>query len=725
MTTSIWRYSHLTLAISSFLFILVAAVTGIVLSFEPISKQLSDYSISNTEEITLAQTISALQKQYDEIISITVDENDFVSASVVTKEGKSDTFYIHPITGEKLGDIEKKNPIFQFATSLHRSLFLKSTGRFIVGFMSFLLCLIAVTGFILIAKRQGGFKQLFSKVIKENFEQYYHIIVGRYTLIPIIIITLTGVYLSLDKFSVLPTDKIKHSFDFSSTFPNQKITVVEFPTFTNTTLNKVKSIEFPFSEDEEDYFFAKLNDSEVLIHQYTGTIISKENLSLTSILLNWSLLLHTGNGTIIWSVVLLLSSISILFFIYSGFAMTFKRIQKSSLPKNKIKKDNAEVIILVGSETNNTYPFASSLYNAFIKKDTPVFIDILNNYTSYKNAKHLIVLTSTYGEGEAPSNASKFLQLIQQTTIQNPVNYSIVGFGSRAYPHFCQFAIDIENILEQLPKFKTLLPVYKINNQSFQDFKTWGHQWSEKTEINFELIQEIKKPKKQQTFTTLSKTEVNNDDSFLVCLHPTRKLRFNSGDLLSITPKEDNIERLYSIGKIGNDIILSIKKHDLGVCSNLLYQLKQNEPLKASIKQNKAFYFPKKKKEVVLIANGTGIAPFLGMLQHKKGTKAHLFWGGRTKESLKMYAPLLKNIEQSNIHIAYSQEKEKEYVQDLLLKEETTISTVLQNGGTIMICGSIKMLKGVEKVLEQITSNKLNTSLNHFKKTNQIKTDCY
>ena len=725
MTTSIWRYSHLTLAISSFLFVLVAAVTGIVLSFEPISKQLSDYSISNTEEITLAQTISALQKQYDEIISITVDENDFVSASVVTKEGKSDTFYIHPITGEKLGDIEKKNPIFQFATSLHRSLFLKSTGRFIVGFMSFLLCLIAVTGFILIAKRQGGFKQLFSKVIKENFEQYYHIIVGRYTLIPIIIITLTGVYLSLDRFSVLPTDKIKHSFDFSSTFPNKKITVVEFPTFTNTTLNKVKSIEFPFSEDEEDYFFAKLNDSEVLIHQYTGTIISKENLSLTSILLNWSLLLHTGNGTIIWSVVLLLSSISILFFIYSGFAMTFKRIQKSSLPKNKIKKDNAEVIILVGSETNNTYPFASSLYNAFIKKDTPVFIDILNNYTSYKNAKHLIVLTSTYGEGEAPSNASKFLQLIQQTTIQNPVNYSIVGFGSRAYPHFCQFAIDIENILEQLPKFKTLLPVYKINNQSFQDFKTWGHQWSEKTEINFELIQEIKKPKKQQTFTTLSKTEVNNDDSFLICLHPTRKLRFNSGDLLSITPKEDNIERLYSIGKIGNDIILSIKKHDLGVCSNLLYQLKQNEPLKASIKQNKAFYFPKKKKEVVLIANGTGIAPFLGMLQHKKGTKAHLFWGGRTKESLKMYAPLLKNIEQSNIHIAYSQEKEKEYVQDLLLKEETTISTVLQNGGTIMICGSIKMLKGVEKVLEQITSNKLNTSLNHFKKTNQIKTDCY
>ena len=295
----------------SFLFLLVASLTGIILAFEPISKQLSDYSISNTKEITLAQTISVLQKQYDEVISITIDKNDFVSASVVTKEGKSDTFYVNPNTGEKLGDIEKKKPIFQFATSLHRSLFLKSTGRFIVGFISFLLCLIAITGLILITKRQGGFKKLFSKIVKENFEQYYHIIIGRYTLVPIIIITLTGVYLSLDRFSVLPVEKINHSYDFSLASSKEKITLLEFPVFKNTTLNEVKSVEFPFSEDEEDYFFVKLNDSEVLIHQYTGNIISKENLSLTSILLNWSLLLHTGNGTIIWSIVLLLSSISI------------------------------------------------------------------------------------------------------------------------------------------------------------------------------------------------------------------------------------------------------------------------------------------------------------------------------------------------------------------------------------------------------------------------------
>jgi sulfite reductase (NADPH) flavoprotein alpha-component len=39
MTISIWRYSHLALAISAALFILIASITGIILAFEPISEK--------------------------------------------------------------------------------------------------------------------------------------------------------------------------------------------------------------------------------------------------------------------------------------------------------------------------------------------------------------------------------------------------------------------------------------------------------------------------------------------------------------------------------------------------------------------------------------------------------------------------------------------------------------------------------------------------------------
>jgi sulfite reductase (NADPH) flavoprotein alpha-component len=183
MTISIWRYSHLILAISSSLFIIIASLTGAVLAFEPISNKLNPYAIEDVNTISVTETIIALQKKYDEISTIEVDENSFVTASVITKEGESKKFYINPKNGEKVGDLIDKHPLFEFATNLHRSLFLKSTGRFLIGFVSFLLLLIALTGFILIAKRQGGFHLFFSKIIKENSNQYYHIIFGRYFLI--------------------------------------------------------------------------------------------------------------------------------------------------------------------------------------------------------------------------------------------------------------------------------------------------------------------------------------------------------------------------------------------------------------------------------------------------------------------------------------------------------------------------------------------------------------
>ena len=103
MTVSIWRYSHLTLAISSALFIVIAALTGIVLALEPISNKLNPYASDAISSISIAETIGVLQENYAEIIEIAVDENNFVSASIINKEGKSELFYVHPKTGKKVG----------------------------------------------------------------------------------------------------------------------------------------------------------------------------------------------------------------------------------------------------------------------------------------------------------------------------------------------------------------------------------------------------------------------------------------------------------------------------------------------------------------------------------------------------------------------------------------------------------------------------------------------
>lgn len=733
MVISIWRYSHLALAISSALFIVIASVTGIILAFEPISNQLEPYAVKNLEEVSVANTVAVLQKKYDEVIELKVTNDDFVIASVITNKGDSETFYMNPVSGEKLGAIVEKAAIFKFATNLHRSLFLKSTGRFIVGFVSFLLFLISITGILLIAKRQGGIKRFFSKIIQEDFQQYYHIQLGRIMLIPLVIITLTGVYLSLEKFSLLPSYQVSHQeVEFAETIA-KKIHPADFTLFKNTSLADLKSIEFPFSDDIEDYFLIQLNNQEIQVHQYTGEILSSYQFPWVTIVSEWSLLLHTGQGNILWSIVLLTACFALIFFMYSGFKMTLKRTRKQLIPKNIHDKDTAEFIILVGSETGNTYRFASSFFNALLANGKTVFISQLNKYTNYKNAKHLIVFTATYGEGEAPTNAQNFETLVANTIHKNTINYSVVGFGSLLYPDFCKYAIAVDSLLQQHSNFAPVLPLVKINNQSFTAFENWAAQWAHHTQIpiTIEKPKTTVNPKKLKSFSVVERSCLNEDDTFLIRFKPTKKQKFQSGDLLSFYPEKDHVERLYSIGKINNDIVLSIKKHEFGICSSYLSQLSKNDTVKANIKRNYEFHFPKSTNEIILIANGTGIGPFLGMInENHQQKKLHLFWGTRTKSSVNVYKDILdkglKSNQLTSLHIAYSQETEtKEYVQDLISEQHDFIANVLQNEGVIMICGAVAMQNQVLNILETISKFKLNVSLSEFELREQIKMDCY
>ncbi|GAA4233715.1 hypothetical protein GCM10022291_11450 [Postechiella marina] len=728
MTISIWRYSHLTLAISSSIFILLATLTGIILAFEPILNKLEPYAVKNAQTLSVAKTIDNLKANYDEIISINIDRNSFVQASVITKQGKNQTFYINPFTGKKIGNVIEKAPIFKFATNLHRSLFLKSTGRFIVGLVSFLLFLMVVTGIILIVKRQGGILNFFKKVIKEDFQQYFHVVIGKYALIPLIIITLSGVYLSLEKFSLLPLNKNKHVL--TETHTDKPTQTLNFDVFKSTTLKDIKHIEFPFSTDAEDYFIIKLKDKELYVNQYSGNTVSKKKESLVALASSWSMVLHTGQGSILWSLVLLVTCFAILFFIYSGFAITLNRKKHSIKINNKFSKDNAEYIILVGSESGSTFGFAKTFYNALIQQGKSVFVSELNNYSNYKKAKHLVVFTSTYGDGEAPINATNFEKLITKTPQQNTLQYTVLGFGSLAYKAYCKYAVLVDALLQKHQNFTPNLALHKINNQSFKAFKNWAELWSasKNLKLKIDTPTKIPQPKNSQLFKVVNKSKINTDHSFLIEFKPEKKIKFTSGDLLSILPQNDPVERLYSIAKVNNNILLSIKKHEFGKCSNYLNTLKLNDIMTASIKKNKDFYLPKKAKEVVMIANGTGIAPFLGMINNKNhnNTKNYLFWGGRTKESYQTYSKYIDkafyNKSLNGIFISFSKEEsEKKYVQNTLEEKEDLISRVLKNKGVIMICGSVAMEKGVLKTLNTISESKLNTPLN----MSLIKTDCY
>ena len=420
MTLSIWRYSHLVLAISSSLFLLLIALTGMVLSFEPVQKGLYPYSVSGADELTIAQVITTVKSRYEDesIYSIARDKNGFIIL-----ESDSGLSYINPLTGEKMGDLIKRKAIFKSMEGLHRSLLLQTPGRIIVGINALMCLLIVLSGMVLIAKRQQGFRGFFKKVTKDYWSQYLHTVLGRWTLLPLLVLCLTGSYLFLQRYEIIP--KAKFVFDAPETLDEdipRSIPVISFPIFQQTQMASLRVLVFPFEEDVEEYYHLKLKNKEYYINQFTGQILSQKIYPFVLVMQALSLKLHTGAGNPLWAIVLGLSTLAIPYFIYSGFVITFRR--RRGRVKNKFNQHSSTYVILVGSQGGTTFAFASMLQQALIERGESCFITELNHYTYFKSMRHLIVMTATYGTGDPPSNARKFERLLKNDPNQN-YTYSV------------------------------------------------------------------------------------------------------------------------------------------------------------------------------------------------------------------------------------------------------------------------------------------------------------
>ncbi|MEE9364434.1 MAG: PepSY domain-containing protein [Cellulophaga sp.] len=732
MTISIWRYSHLVLAILSSVFLLIASITGAVLAVEPIHNNTFSYHIKNSDDLPLSRVMSVVKNKYEEVLSLKRDKNGFVILEVIPEEGSS-SFYIDPFTGEKIGELIEQHPIFEFMTGLHRSLFLQSLGRGFIGTTAFILFFIAISGVVLILKRQNSIKGFFSKIVKENTSQYFHIIFGRLTLIPIVILSLTGAYLSLQRFKIIPKENIALEIPEDAAEMTVQLDFENMHLFTKTTLSNFRGLLFPLFEDAEEYYHLKAVDSEYYINQFNGEVVSEYAYPFTTVLSTLSFDLHTGAGTIVWAFILGVTSLSMPYFMYSGFVMTINR--RKGRIKNVFKKDKSEYVLLIGSENGSTRIFAKMLHEGLLKSGKSSYIADLNGYTSFKEMKYMIVLASTYGQGEAPVNASKFLKIYKEAKNGgNPFHYAVVGFGSLSYPDFCKFAYEVDECLVNDVNATRLLDVHTVNNKSFESFSNWVNQWSEKRGITIALPKEVVvKSKSVSDYKTIQKTEAKDspDETFLVELQSLKKQSFTSGDLLAVYPEGSNQERLYSIGILKNTILLSVKKHEFGLCSNYLNNLKLEETLEGYIIKNKEFHYPHKAKKVVLIATGTGIAPFLGMIENNaKKRNTSLYWGAKNKESFVLYQDIIndgiENDRLTQFNPAYSREgTEKVYVQHLIERDHVEIVNTLDSKGVIMICGSVAMQKEIMEILGKYCLKRSNKPLSYYKNRNQIRIDCY
>ena len=561
MIKTSWRLAHLSLAIITALFLFIASLTGVVLAIHAVNERsaatrenraevpafsktdIADYnhpSVSDQVSIgtktddslintnigevnlanfsNLAEYLYFLKTKYPGLTAVDINKYDQVIIETTDESFNQQRFMIHPADGRILSSERIDPPFVQWNLSLHRSLFLHNTGRFIVGIVSFLFIIIIISGVLLIAKRQKKLKKFFRKPKGGNRTAKWHVRLGQLFFIPLLITALTGTYLFMKRFQLLPekqavsisylSENSTHqtepdtsaagqthfhpeTSDFNDLntehrqeYHSEKRELADFPALQAIKTTELKRAVFPFFDAPEEYYTLQLSDRELVIDPYSGTVVEETRYPFHALLGQLSFELHTGSGNSIWAIVLAIASLSIIAFMITGFVITYQRLFKRT--KNQAKPADAEIVLLTGTENGSTRRFAEAIHQQLTDRGHKVYSDDMNRYTTFPSARHLIILTCTYGEGEAPSSARRFEKYLAKHPQKQLIEFSIVGFGSQHYPDFCAFAFRTHELLSLQSWARAATTVHTVNKRSASEFAGWANAWSEKSGIQLE-----------------------------------------------------------------------------------------------------------------------------------------------------------------------------------------------------------------------------------------------
>ena len=119
--------------------------------------------------------------------------------------------------------------------------------------------------------------------------------------------------------------------------------------------------------------------------------------------------------------------------------------------------------ILFGTETGNSEYCADMLARALKKVDIPAIVIDMYDFTPQKLLQEstVLIVTSTYGNGDPPDNAVDLLAYLQEGTVDlSHLRFAVCGLGDRSFRHFAQCGKDFDRMLEDLggTRIQTAIP---------------------------------------------------------------------------------------------------------------------------------------------------------------------------------------------------------------------------------------------------------------------------
>ncbi|SFQ85920.1 sulfite reductase (NADPH) flavoprotein alpha-component [Halopseudomonas formosensis] len=398
------RQLHSLTGLIAALLVTVLAVTGAILAISPIQERLQA-RVPADGQLSVADLAARVAVEYPgaEQIQRTASGLVIVYFSDAERAGAE---LIDPQTGKALAPYE--NPSFtRWMKKLHRSLLFDTSGRVVVGLGAAGMLLLSLTGVWLLAARQGGWRRILGPV-RGTTGQRLHGVFGRFALLGLMLSASTGVYLSATTFALLPEPREAEAplvAEVAAAIPKP---IQSLAALQSTDLNDLRELVYPRRGDSSDSFYLRSRDGAGLVSPSTGAFLSYQTNDTRWRLHEFIYQLHTGDGLWWLGLLLGLSALAVPVLAVTGAWIWWAR--RRALPKlaNNSRAGVADTVILVGTESNSTWGFAATLHDALVQAGHKVLTTAMNQLApEYPVAERILVLTSTYGDADAPASARR------------------------------------------------------------------------------------------------------------------------------------------------------------------------------------------------------------------------------------------------------------------------------------------------------------------------------
>jgi len=724
------RKLHSLFGLTGFLLVLLLALSGAMLSVYPMISRLAPEAQA-TAGISVGDLAAKVQRTLPEVESLKRMPSGAIVANSYDANGMAVQTYVDAATGAVLHPVPPRNPLYRVLRDFHRDFLVGNPGRYVSGLGAVLLALLALSGILVLVSRMGGLSRLFAPA-KGNWSHRTHVRIARWVLLPLLVTSLSGAYMVLAEFEYVPLNNAQSQLYPASADGLPAVNPDKLHTLADMPLSTLRELTYPMAGDRQDVFTLKTGRALLMVDQYSGDVLEQVSLTWSEWLYDWIYSLHTGKGLALVGLVLGVAALGVPVLGATGSVIWWKRRRQT---RHRIKGNTpaaqANVVVLVGSEGGTTWGFARALHRDLGAVGLRVHVAAMNTFRpDYPRARLVLLLPATYGNGNAPTSADRFLAHLSEMSEPPSWSYGVLGFGDRAFPQFCEFAKEVDMALANQGA-KRLLATGFINRQSTQAFANWGNDLSAAIDKPLRLTHQIDLPPTRAL--TLVGREIYGEEVQAATAvlrfryEPQRgpnhlpnlwdrlsgrdgkRPRFAPSDLLGVLTPGSRVPRYYSVASAGSDdmVEICVRKQPGGECSTYLHALAPGDRITCFVRNNPDFQMPAGRAPVIMVAAGTGIAPFVGMIRaNRRQRPIHLFWGGRDPQSDFLYRAELEACETAHhlasLTTAFSRVQARAYVQDRLREDAARLCDMLRRGACVMVCGGDAMAQAAMAEFERI-----------------------